>query len=85
MYVINKFDGYVSAFPDFTKQAGIKHIQCCKLSYSPFIKKTANLGKLHTILPFILDRDVRVCELNNDLKECMQVITAHMGVKCNWR
>jgi cellulose biosynthesis protein BcsQ len=85
MYIINKFDGYVSAFRDFTKQARLKHMQCCKISYSPFIKKTANMGKLHTIIPYILERDVRVCELNNDLKECMQVIKAHMGERSNWR
>lgn len=85
MYIINKFDGYVSSFRDFTKQAGLKHIQCCKISYSPYIKRTANLGKLHTLLPYIIERDVRVCELNNDLKECMQVIMAHMGKRCNWR
>ena len=85
VHIINKYDGYVSAFRDFTKQTGLKHIQCCKLSYSPFIKRTANLGKLYTILPYILERDARVCELNLDLKECMQVMMAHMGERCSWR
>jgi len=85
MYVINKYDGYISAFRDYTKKSSLKHVQCCKISYSPFICKTANLGQLQTLLPYIIQKDLRVCELNNDIRECMQLIMAHMGEQFNWR
>lgn len=85
MYVINKYDSYISAFRDYTKKASLKHIQCCKISYSPFICRTANLGQLQTLLPFVIEKDIRVCQLNNDIRECMQVIMAHMGEQFNWR
>ncbi len=85
MYIVNKYDSYISSFRDYTKKLYLKHIQCCKISYSPFICRTANLGQLQTLLPYIIKKDTRVCGLNNDIRECMQVIMAHMGEQFNWR
>jgi cellulose biosynthesis protein BcsQ len=85
MYVVNKYDGYISAFKEYTRKYSIKHKQCCKISYSPFICRTANLGQLHTLLPYIVKRDIRVCELNSDIRECMQLLMAHMGEQFSWR
>ncbi|WP_105614124.1 hypothetical protein [Vallitalea okinawensis] len=85
IFIVNQYDPYVGAFRDMTKHLGLKHRRCCKIAYSPFIKRTGNQGKLHTILPYIMDKDVRVIELHNDIKECLHVITANLGMPMDWR
>jgi len=84
VYIINQFDPYVEAFRDTTKRLGLRHRRCAKLSYNPFIRKSSNTGKLQTMLPFILDRDPRVIELNNDLKECLMVVLSNLGRRTVW-
>lgn len=85
VYIINQFDPYVEAFRDTTKRLRLRHKRCAKISYNPFIKRTSNMGKLTTILPYILDRDPRVVPLNNDIKECLAVILANLGRRMTWR
>lgn len=84
VYVFNQFDPYVEAFRDTTKRLGLRHRRCAKLSYNPFIRKSSNTGKLQTMLPFILNRDPRVIELNNDLKECLMVVLSNLGRRTAW-
>jgi len=84
VFIVNQYDPYVEAFRMTSKSMKIKHTRCAKLSYNPFIKKTSNIGKLQTILPYILDKDPRVIELNNDLKECLAIVTANLGRKMVW-
>lgn len=84
VFIINQFDPYVLAFRDTSKSLRLRHTRCAKISYNPFIKKTSNMGKLQTILPFILKRDPRVIELNNDLKECLAIVLANLGKKMVW-
>lgn len=84
VYIFNKFDPHVDAFRNSTKKLNLKHRRCAKLSYNPFIKKTSNIAKLQSIVPYILDKDPRVIELNNDLKECMLVILSNLGRRTIW-
>ncbi len=84
VYIFNQYDPYVQAFRDTTKKMGLKHSRCAKIAYNPFIKRTSNMGKLQSILKFILNRDPRVIELHNDLKECLMVVLANLGRNTNW-
>jgi CO dehydrogenase nickel-insertion accessory protein CooC1 len=84
VYIFNQYDPNVEAFRDTTKRMGLRHRRCAKITYNSFIKRTSNIGKLQTILPYILARDPRVIELNNDIKECLLVILANLGRRMNW-
>ncbi len=85
LYIFNQFDAYVDAFRDTTKKLGLRHNRCAKISYNPFIKRMGNMGKLQSIVPYILDKDPRVIELNHDLKECLMVILANLGRRTAWK
>lgn len=84
VYIFNQYDPDVEAFRDTTKRMGLRHRRCAKIAYNAFIKRTSNIGKLQTILPYILERDPRVIELHNDIKECLLVILANLGRRMNW-
>lgn len=84
VFIVNQYDPYVEAFRDTTKSMKLKHTRCAKISYNPFIKRTSNIGKLQTILPYLLDKDPRVIELNNDLKECLAIVLANLGKRMAW-
>jgi len=84
VYIFNQFDPDVEAFRDTTKRMNLRHRRCAKLSYNAFIKRTSNMGKLQTILPYIVQRDPRVIELHNDLKECLLVVLANLGRRISW-
>lgn len=84
VFIINQYDPYVEAFRDTSKSLKLRHTRCAKISYNPFIKRTSNIGKLQTILPYILEKDPRVIELNNDLKECLTVVLANLGKRMVW-
>jgi hypothetical protein len=84
IFIFNQYDAYVEAFRETTKKFGIRHRRCCKITYNPWVKKTSNMGKLHTILPYILDKDPRVVELHNDIRECLTVILANLGRRSLW-
>ncbi|GKU77565.1 hypothetical protein [Paenibacillus sp. L3-i20] len=84
VFIVNQYDPYVEAFRDTSKNMKLKHARCAKISYNPFIKRTSNIGKLQTILPYILEKDPRVMELNNDLKECLTVVLANLGKRMVW-
>ncbi|WP_268624608.1 hypothetical protein [Paenibacillus alvei] len=84
IYIFNQYDPYVEAFRDTTKRMRLRHRRCAKISYNAFIRRTSNMGKLQTILPYILAKDPRVVELNNDLKECVMTVLANLGRRTTW-
>ncbi|GFN30932.1 hypothetical protein [Paenibacillus xylaniclasticus] len=84
VFICNQYDPYVEAFRDTTKRLNLRHRRCAKISYNPYIKRTSNIGKLQTILPHIMNKDPRVIELHNDLKECLTVVLANLGRRTVW-
>ncbi|MFB9277208.1 hypothetical protein [Cohnella cellulosilytica] len=84
VFIVNQYDPYVEAFRDTTKRMGLRHRRCAKISYNAFVKRTGNMGKLQTILPYVLGKDPRVIELNNDLKESLLVVLANLGRRTIW-
>lgn len=86
MYVFNQYDQYTGAFRNASKSIGVRHTRCCRISYNPFIRRMSNENRLHQIIEYVVNRDAKVVELNNDIKEILQVITANLlGHRLIWR
>ncbi|MDR1523145.1 MAG: hypothetical protein LBS29_04275 [Endomicrobium sp.] len=84
MLLVNRYDTLIMPLSKAANIAGCRVRDTCKLRYNPFIIKNCNDGELHTIVPYVLDKDPRVVELNIDLKECVQFLFSHMNKKFKW-
>lgn len=84
MYVINRYDEQILALRNISSLIGVKHNAMCKLHYNPNIVKHCFDGNLQSIIPYVMEKDVRVVELNNDLKEMCQFVMSVMGARFKW-
>ena len=84
LLVVNKFTPVVGNLKHYNKM-GFKNNRMGKLHYNPYIIRMANDGKLYDIMKFIVNKDGRVIELNQDIKEILQVICANAGFKPKWQ
>lgn len=84
MFLCNKYSDIVIPLRDVTKDLGEKHVNMCKLHYNPWIMKMAEAGKLDEIVPYIIQKDPRVIDLNNDMREWMSYIQSTRNVKVRW-
>lgn len=85
MLLIAKYADAIDSVKSLVKQAQYKMRMSCKLHYNPLIVKLCNTGKLDTILYYIINRDPRVVELNNDLKECLAYLFSIDNTKLKWK
>jgi Flp pilus assembly CpaE family ATPase len=85
VYVINEYDANVSAARDVANKIGIKYTKVTKFSMNPFIRKMSNTGKLTELMTHILKKDIRVIELNTDLRDLCYLVAGNLGFKINWR
>ena len=84
MVVVNRYDEEIAALREISKRIGVAHVNVCKLHYSPYITKYANSRDSLTIVPFAVQKDPRVIELNNDLKEMCQYVISSMEGRFKW-
>jgi cellulose biosynthesis protein BcsQ len=84
MLLIAKYNDEISPVAKLAKQAQFKMRATCKIHYNPLITKYCSSGQLDTIIPYILQKDPRVVELNNDLKECVQFFLSISNAKIKW-
>jgi len=85
MLLIAKYNEAIDSVSNLAKQAQFKMRATCKIHYNPLITKFCNAGQLDTMLPYIIRKDPRVVELNNDLKECTQFfLSLSGGAKMKW-
>ena len=56
----------------------------CKLHYNPLLVKSCNDNFLAEIVPYAYEKDIRVLQLRNDLKEMMSWVTNTSGSKLVW-
>ena len=84
MLLIAKYSEEIDAVKRLADNAKFKLRTTCKIHYNPLITKYCNSGQLDTVVPYILQKDPRVIELNNDLKECTQFILSLEGAKIKW-
>ena len=84
MYLCNKYDDQVIPLRDITRDFGEKHVNMCKLHYNPWIMKLCESGKLYELLPYVIQKDPRVIDLNNDMKEWMSFLQGLRTAKVRW-
>lgn len=84
MVVINRYDDAVIGVRQFAKHCGIETKFICKLHYNPLLVKSCNDNFLAEIVPYAYEKDIRVLQLRNDLKEMMSWVTNTSGSKLVW-
>lgn len=84
MLLVSKFDGDIESLDNMAKMAQFKKRATCKIHYNPFLTKYCNSGQLDTVIPYIVQKDPRVVELNSDLKECTQFFLSLQEAKIKW-
>lgn len=84
MLLVPKYNEEIAAIDTLAKEAQFSKRATCKLHYNPLLVKYCNSGQLDTVIPYILQKDPRVVELNNDLKECIQFILSTQGTRLKW-
>lgn len=84
LFLCNQYDDVVKPLRDISRDMGIKHFNLCKLHYNPWIMKMAEAGKLDEIVPYMIQKDPRVIELNNDMREWMSFIQSYSGRRVRW-
>lgn len=82
--VINKYDPNVAPMTKLAKIAGFSMRNTLKLHYNPFIIEGCNKHNLDSVIPYILKKDPRVIELNNDLQEAAQFCYSFFNKKVKW-
>lgn len=84
MVIVNNYNEEVAALRDISKQLGIPHVNVCKIHYNPYIMKYSNTGESLTMMPYVVQRDPRVIELNTDFKEMTQYVVSNLGIRFKW-
>lgn len=76
--VLNYYNEAVGAVRDIARSIGMKASHVCKLHYNPYITKCTLSGQLHTILPAMHGKDVRVTNLTGDFRELLSCVSSEM-------
>lgn len=84
MIIVNRYCEEIDALRNISKQIGVAHLNVCKVHQNPYLVKASNSGEGLTVLPWVLEKDPRVIELNNDLKEICQYIMSKTDSRFKW-
>ena len=84
MLLIAKYNEAIDSVSKLAKLSQFKLRSTCKVHYNPLITKYCSSGQLLTIVPYVIKRDPRVVELNNDLRECTQFFLSLNNAKLKW-
>lgn len=84
MFLCNRYSDITIPLRDVSKDLGVKHVNMCKLHNNPWIMKLADAGKLDELVPYVIQKDPRVIELNNDMREWMSYIQNTRSVHVRW-
>lgn len=82
--VINRYDDPIIGVRPYGKLCGVPARDVCKLHYNPYIVKSCNEKFLADIVPYAVDKDIRLLSIRNDLRELMSWVTSSCGRKLKW-
>lgn len=82
--LVNRYDDGVAPLKWCSKTAGMTLRDTCKLHYNPWIIKFTNERKLKNVALGAFEKDPRVCELCQDMKEMTQFLMSLKGEKTKW-
>jgi hypothetical protein len=84
MTLMNNYQPEIAPLAELAAELGVKMRELCKLHQNPYIARFAWKRQSDALIPWIVRKDYRVIELNNDLRECMQFICSVSGRKLKW-
>ena len=84
LYICNEYSDIVMPLRDMAKHIGVAYTNMCKLHYNPWIAKMCEAGNLDDIVKFTIQKDPRVIDLNNDLREITSYFTSSLRAKLKW-
>lgn len=84
LLVVNRYDNAIAPMKWCAKQAGMALRDTCKLHFNPYITKGCNIMDLHSVAMKSFERDPRVVELCQDLKEITQFLLSINNEKMRW-
>lgn len=84
MLLVARYDDAIAPLKWCASQAGISLRRTCKIHNNPYITRGCNGMDLEGVARAILDKDPRVVELRNDLKECTQFLLSLNNEKNRW-
>lgn len=82
--VINRFDENIIGVRPYSKRIGFAPKNTCTLHYNPFITKSCNEYFLSEIVPYTYDKDPRILNIRNDIKQLMSWLCALTERKQKW-
>lgn len=84
--IINRYDDEIMGVRQYAKKCGVQAKNTCKLHYNPFIVKSCNESFLKDIVPYAyINKDWRLLEIRNDIKELMSWCAFIGGFKLKWK
>lgn len=81
---VNTFDENIISIRQAAKKFGFSPRYTVKVHWNPWIQKMCNEGKLLELVYSAMDKDPRVLELRQDLKEMCQLIMSIAGMRFRW-
>ena len=82
--VVNRYDDVIIGVRQFAKLCSISAKDVCKLHYNPYIIKACNENFLADIIPYAVNKDIRLMNIRTDVKELMSWCTHVMMRKLRW-
>ena len=79
-----KYNEEIGSVKNLAKIADFKLRDTCKIHFNPYVVESCNSGTMDTLVQYVLRKDPRVVELNNDLKECIQFFLSLSKSKIKW-
>lgn len=84
MLLVNKYNPAIAPMKWCAAQAGFSLRNTCKIHYNPYIEKGCNIQDLQSVYLSAFEKDPRVVELCQDLKEVTQFLLSINSEKMRW-
>ena len=82
LFVLNRFNTGIGTLSDVAKQLGVKTKEIMIIHDSVFIAKCYNKGIIEDVIKRALQKDIRVIELHNDIKNACKIL---LGKEFIWK
>lgn len=82
LYVVNRFNTEIGKLSEVAKQLGVNTKEIIIIHDNVFIAKCCNKGVIEDVIKRALQKDIRVIELYNDIKNACRIL---LGKDCIWR
>lgn len=74
LFLVNRFNTEIGKLSDVAKQLGVKTKEIIIIHNNVFISKCYNKGVIEDVIKRALQKDIRVLELHNDIKNACKIL-----------